>query len=775
MAAAVHTFGGVALLESSGYGVVGIDGFSSPLQQLDKQRKAQQDGEAIQRAWRPNANRSVDLVVQGTSKSSLTGLIQALEQETVGISQDNPLVYQYTPQDGSTVNLLDVYAADITYSPDKQYEQHNDALVFTITMETSPSWQGPWTWVGTTNLLPYVVSTLEESDPTVDPTTGFSAEGSGTISIIVSTSNERSGNWALNIVPDGAAADQGVRLNSPYAVRATPGKDYVLSAFVRKTDGTPATTSIKLQIQGFTSDGVATQSANDIQDIPVTYTRMEATFTAAADVAFIRFKIAHNGTSSENFIVDDIMLEEGTVASAFAVPATTIEPQNNFLTDNQASIETDTTGFTIVSGSAISVTTDEQKFDSSSLEVITTGAGDGWYSESAVLDNWRLTGQDWTYSVWMKHGGASPGGDFDVTLVIQQRNGGAGPSGTLAAQTITDTWTRYEVSQTVAAGGTVADRFRCQVTQDNAGVETFYADGQMLQPAAAATTFTMPGPLIGQDSFNVSGDLPTEISLWTEPVGDFTSEVYAGLHNQNTEGQPELVFDAGDNTVSQVTVSSTEADVFLPAEGSNTFARYKGTYLALVQLTASAAASDYTLQWRINQPNTRNFDGPSVKVASQITPQWVTLGVVTFPPSSEPAYGEEDYFDCRFAIRGTKASSTGIMNVWRVVLVPTDNGAVFQSGVNSGAQIGTIRTLLMNTPGSLSIGYQLFSGGFTAAQSWPSGGMSDEATPTSANFSPFVAGPGTVDMVQLLKENSQSLLKSRWVAGYFPQFLSPVQ
>lgn len=783
MSEPLHVVGGLTMNIAAGYATPAdseLTGYSAPPEVLTKVKRANGVGEIAVHAERANAVRTSIWNVKSTTQDGVNDLIQAVEQELAACDavEGKTIKYQYRMGDASTTNFDDIESGH--FRP--KFNWATDGVFWSRGCELTlhsvrPFWKEPFAIIGTTNLMPYAQATMDELSLGDDPVDGYEASGGGTTAItITNTGSPRSGSWHLWVNPDGGAASQGVVLAKSHRMRAIPGKDYVVAPYVKKLDGTPATLSMDLTLIGYNSSGASTQIAVNNANITTTESRPEATFTADADVAFVGWSFTINGTSAEDWFMDEVQVQLGTTATAFSAPAIEIAPDNNFFTDNQASVETDTTGFTVVDGGtggpAISVTTDEAKFDTSSLEVITTvTAGDGTYSDTPTLDIATMAGKDWTVSPYLKHSGTSPGDDFDITLKLISVSGGTPTThATTAAHTVTDDWTRPEASATLPAG-LLADSLRGQWTKDAGSIETMYVDGQMMEPSASASTFTMPGPIVGQTSVEIPGDVETEISAWLEPVGDFTSEVSLGLHNQNAEGAALLVFGADDDSSGIQKNVSTETVVYVSP--ARTTAQFKGVYDVSVQLTTTVAASDYSFKWRYSQisPGGQNYDGGYFKAASQVTPQWVNLGVMTIPMYSEPRFSEDDFWSSRIRVVGKKDASSGTVNVWRVVLIPQDNGIVLQNGV---ANLSDARTLLFDSSAGDSIGYQYFAGGITLPQSWPTV-TTDLTTQIGAKFGPLIAGPGTVDVVTLMKENTQSLLKARLVVGCEALYYSPIQ
>ena len=160
------------------------------------------------------------------------------------------------------------------------------------------------------------------------------------------------------------------------------------------------------------------------------------------------------------------------------------EADTNLLTENQASVETDTTGFYTVSSAVLSRDTTIFKYGNASLKTVTPGAvaNEGFYTSFASV----VASNTYTASVWFKGSGT-------VLLGISEYTAASVYVGLTYASTITltDTWTRYSVSRAFGSTGERA-LIRIITTSGTAQNITFYADGLQLSQKAYPTSFCMP-------------------------------------------------------------------------------------------------------------------------------------------------------------------------------------------------------------------------------------------------------------------------------------------
>jgi hypothetical protein len=202
------------------------------------------------------------------------------------------------------------------------------------------------------------------------------------------------------------------------------------------------------------------------------------------------------------------------------------EADTNLLTANQASVETDTTGFNSVSSAALSRDTTIFKYGNASLKTVTPGAvaNEGFYTSFASV----VASNTYTASVWFKGSGT-------VLLGISEYTAASVYVGLTYTSTITltDTWTRYSVSRAFGSTGERA-LIRIITTSGTAQAITFYADGLQLEQKAYLTQFCMPGSPRAAESLTMSttGLSPTEGTI--EGIVEITdvSKRQDGINNR---------------------------------------------------------------------------------------------------------------------------------------------------------------------------------------------------------------------------------------------------
>ena len=154
----------------------------------------------------------------------------------------------------------------------------------------------------------------------------------------------------------------------------------------------------------------------------------------------------------------------------------------NLLSDNQADVETDTTGFILQGSGSLVRSTDEQAHGVASLKIDTGGLGasQGARTDSADVD----ASATYTASVYLK-------GTGTVRLNLEERNAGDKQESIVqtAIITLTSSWVRYEISSVFGASGVAA---RIIVMTDIAQTITFYMDKLQIEKASAATLWRLP-------------------------------------------------------------------------------------------------------------------------------------------------------------------------------------------------------------------------------------------------------------------------------------------
>jgi len=159
-----------------------------------------------------------------------------------------------------------------------------------------------------------------------------------------------------------------------------------------------------------------------------------------------------------------ILIEEGTT---------------NLLSANQASIETDTTGFSAISGATLTRVTAEHWHGDASLRVVTPGSvnTEGFYTVGISAS----ANTAYTATIYLKGSGNARIIFRDVTNNVFQD----------LYLALTQTWTRYVV--TLTTGASAVTDLRVGVFTGGIQAITFYADGLQIEQKAAATYWHLGG------------------------------------------------------------------------------------------------------------------------------------------------------------------------------------------------------------------------------------------------------------------------------------------
>lgn len=173
-------------------------------------------------------------------------------------------------------------------------------------------------------------------------------------------------------------------------------------------------------------------------------------------------------------------------SSVISLPSTTVYGQlnvvrlfgntrTNLLTDNQASIETDTTGFAVV-GTTISRDTTEKYFGGASLKVITDGLST---NESVRANNVKgINGKTYTASVYVK----APSGT-NMHILLRR-----GVSANFSTQSFTGTGNWQRISTTLTLDADTSD-LGLWVRSSDAVAITFHIDGLMIEEGTEVKSF----------------------------------------------------------------------------------------------------------------------------------------------------------------------------------------------------------------------------------------------------------------------------------------------
>lgn len=172
----------------------------------------------------------------------------------------------------------------------------------------------------------------------------------------------------------------------------------------------------------------------------------------------------------------------------FAVKLLDAQGEDNLLTANQASVETDTTGFTVTppAGAVLTQDATQFRFGANSLKVASDNstAAEGFFTDNTTV----TVSLKYTASVWVK---GDSGGET-IRLKLDERTAADAEVGTTQSGVITLTtdWQRVEISRVFGATGA---RARVYVVTDTQQIAVFYVDGLQLEQSNVATDFQTPG------------------------------------------------------------------------------------------------------------------------------------------------------------------------------------------------------------------------------------------------------------------------------------------
>lgn len=226
--------------------------------------------------------------------------------------------------------------------------------------------------------------------------------------------------------------------------------------------------------------------------------------------------------------------------------------KDNLLTANQASVETDTTGFTVdpALGSTLTSDSTQYKFGAKSLKVVSANAAanEGFYTTNTTT----TVSLPYTASVWVK---GNAGGETIIVSLNERTaadaNVGSATSGVI---TLTTSWQLIEVHKTF--GGTGA-RARIYVTTDTQQAATFFCDGLQLEQNQVSTPFQLPGYHEGP-WVEVSGIYPIR-SFWCSSLEEGASDATVDILVSNAVTKPEYIGYADAVTSQQLTTSTQAA------------------------------------------------------------------------------------------------------------------------------------------------------------------------------------------------------------------------
>lgn len=197
--------------------------------------------------------------------------------------------------------------------------------------------------------------------------------------------------------------------------------------------------------------------------------------TAHPDAAFSRASVAYDSdgnshasgvpryeTGADSTANGAILIEEGTT---------------NLPTTNQASVETDLTGFISLNGGVITRVTTEHWHGSACIQTVTPDVAQ---DEGFRLSNIACSGNtDYTGSAWVKGSG---------TIKIKIYDGFVTTNSDVI--TLTDSWQHISITATTDASATYVS-LRLSTSDTQQGI-TFYTDGIQLEQKSYATSWQLP-------------------------------------------------------------------------------------------------------------------------------------------------------------------------------------------------------------------------------------------------------------------------------------------
>lgn len=179
------------------------------------------------------------------------------------------------------------------------------------------------------------------------------------------------------------------------------------------------------------------------------------------------------------------------------------EAITNLLTENQSTVETDTTGFTLYgSGATITRDTSEHRLGSASLKCTTSTYGTGCRTLSTSV----TASCTYTASVWLKGSGT-------LFLYLMEMNSSEGLINTSSTGniTLTSTWTRYSITRTFGSAGVNARIILCS---NSANALTVYADCWMLHMSPLLLSWTPGGTPKAEELLSVPLNIANNSFTW---------------------------------------------------------------------------------------------------------------------------------------------------------------------------------------------------------------------------------------------------------------------
>lgn len=289
---------------------------------------------------------------------------------------------------------------------------------------------------------------------------GFSVFSAGTIS---RDSTEKTfGQFSLKVVTPGTATYQGVYTSD---IAISPGKKYAASFYIK--GDLPTVMSFDIYNQG-ASAGLISKSFTLSTSRQRVVVPLQTSITDTA----LRIYIRTSQAIATTFYVDGLQLEEIQ------------ELPRNLLTDNQAGVEADTSGFGINNtGTTLSRDTSERYGGNASLKVVCDGSV---ASQGFVFSTTTLVSPSKTYT-----GSCYVKGSGTVILLITEKNGTGDTVGNTTSNIITlsSNWQRIYISRSFGTTGVGA---KLIVVTPTAQAITFYSDNLQLEEGSEPTEWQAP-------------------------------------------------------------------------------------------------------------------------------------------------------------------------------------------------------------------------------------------------------------------------------------------
>jgi len=212
----------------------------------------------------------------------------------------------------------------------------------------------------------------------------------------------------------------------------------------------------------------------------------------------------------------------------------------NLLTENQSSIETDTSGFKSLLGATLTRTTSEAKFGNASLQVETPGEV---HREGVSIDPYVVAseGETYTGSVYIKGAG-------ELLVLLQFYDLlGAYISQAVKPITVTSDWQRIDVTG-VAPSGTAYTELIIRTAENNPQAVTFYIDGLQIEQGPL-TPWHLGGTswTCNYEHFNTAQGT---ISFWIKPFWDGDDgNYYRLLYNAKSGGDEWFSIYKAENSI----------------------------------------------------------------------------------------------------------------------------------------------------------------------------------------------------------------------------------